>query len=176
MATPRQEIILLGSAGQRIITAGELVCLAGMAAGFNASQKNDYPITVLRGHSISEMIVSADPIGFTGIERPDTVLALAQEGVGRRKGQIAQLGEKALVIRASDVALPETAAEVRTVDFKALSVKGQDRALAALTLLAAMDRGLTLPMLRAAVNRRFSGKPLEGSRALMDRLTEKSPA
>ena len=46
----RNEVVLLGSAGQRIITAGELLCLAGASAGCHATQKNDYPITVMRGH------------------------------------------------------------------------------------------------------------------------------
>jgi pyruvate/2-oxoacid:ferredoxin oxidoreductase beta subunit len=45
----RQELLILGNAGQRIITAGELVCLAGATAGLHATQKNDYPITVMRG-------------------------------------------------------------------------------------------------------------------------------
>ncbi|MBI9086227.1 MAG: 2-oxoacid:acceptor oxidoreductase family protein [Desulfobacterales bacterium] len=168
----RQDIAILGSAGQRIVTAGELVCLAGMAAGLNATQKNDYPITVLRGHSISEMILSPEPIGFTAIERPGIVLALAQEGADRRRGQFAGLADDALVLQASDVSLPATNAKTRTVDFKALSVKGQDRALAALTLLAKMEQGLNLVMLRAALNRRFSGKALEASLALVDRLAE----
>ncbi|MBW2252410.1 MAG: 2-oxoglutarate synthase [Deltaproteobacteria bacterium] len=46
--TDRQEVIILGSAGQRIVTAGEILCLAGLSAGLNKKKKNDYPITVLR--------------------------------------------------------------------------------------------------------------------------------
>ena len=45
----RRELILLGSAGQRIITAGEILCLAGLTAGLNTTQKNEYNITVMRG-------------------------------------------------------------------------------------------------------------------------------
>ena len=56
--TGRKEVVVLGSAGQRIITAGELLCLAGASAGCHATQKNDYPITVMRGHSVSEIILS----------------------------------------------------------------------------------------------------------------------
>ena len=167
----RREITILGSAGQRIVTAGELICLAGMAAGLNVTQKNDYPITVLRGHSVSEMILSPEIIGFTAIQRPDIVLALAQEGTDRRRSQLTGLARNALVIQAADVTLPATDATVRTVDFKALSVKGQDRALAALALLARMEQGINLAMLRAALNRRFSGKALETSLTLVDRLT-----
>jgi len=49
LSADRQEVILLGSAGQRIITAGEVLCLSGLHAGLNVTQKNDYDITVLRG-------------------------------------------------------------------------------------------------------------------------------
>mgnify|MGYP001822075594 FL=1 len=37
----RQEVVIVGSAGQRIITAGEILCLAGATAGLHATQKND---------------------------------------------------------------------------------------------------------------------------------------
>ena len=52
-ARGRQEVLILGSADQRIVTAGEIFCLAGMTGGWHATLKNDYPITVLRGHSVS---------------------------------------------------------------------------------------------------------------------------
>ena len=71
----RQEVIILGNAGQRIVTAGEILCLAGLSAGLNATQKNDYPITVLRGHSISELVLSAEEIGFSGIANPDVIVS-----------------------------------------------------------------------------------------------------
>ncbi len=76
----RQEVILLGSAGQRIITAGEITCLAGLTAGLQTTQKNEYNITVLRGPSISELILSPEEIDYTGIERPSAIVALDQEG------------------------------------------------------------------------------------------------
>ncbi len=59
-------VLLLGGAGQRINTAAELLCLAALTAGLQVSQKSDYPITVLRGHSISEVICSPHLIGYTG--------------------------------------------------------------------------------------------------------------
>ena len=77
----RDDIVILGSAGMRIVTAGDIVCFAGMVAGLNASMKNDYNITVLRGQSVSELILSPDTIGYAGLETPSIVLALSDEGV-----------------------------------------------------------------------------------------------
>ncbi len=43
----RQEVVILGSAGQHILTAGEILGMGGLTAGLNVTQKNDYNVTVL---------------------------------------------------------------------------------------------------------------------------------
>ncbi|MFZ7127864.1 MAG: thiamine pyrophosphate-dependent enzyme [Desulfobacterales bacterium] len=168
-APGRHEVVILGSAGQRIITAGELLCLAGAAAGLHATQKNDYPITVMRGHSISELILSETGIGYTGMQRPETVIALAAEGVARRRQLFADLDETALVLRAAGVDVPQTRARIRDLDFKALKIKPQDWALAALAVLAAESRVIDTNMLKAALEIRFKGSVLEQALAVMGR-------
>jgi Pyruvate/2-oxoacid:ferredoxin oxidoreductase gamma subunit len=172
----RQEMVILGSAGQRIVTAGELVCLAGASAGLHATQKNDYPITVMRGHSVSELILSSEPVGFTGIERPATVVALAPEGVARRKKMLASLKPEARVLCAAGVALPPTAAKVVNVDFRQRKIKPQDWAVAALALLARENRVLSPEMLQAALKLRFKGTVLEGVRRVADQAALLQPA
>ena len=166
----RQEIVILGSAGQRIITAGELVCLAGAAAGLHASQKNDYPITVMRGHSISELILTETEIGYTGIAQPTAVLALAAEGVARRQPLFSRLPAETLVLKAADVDLPPSAARIVEVDFAARRIRSADRALAALSLLAKENQILSLEMLRAALALRFAGPAGEQALALVESM------
>jgi Pyruvate/2-oxoacid:ferredoxin oxidoreductase gamma subunit len=168
----RQEIVILGSAGQRAVTSGELLCLAGATAGLHASQKNDYPITVMRGHSISEVILTEGEIGYTGIETPTTVMALAAEGVARRSRLFAGLPAGARVIKAADVALPPCPAKIVEVDFGALKIRSADRSLAALAFLAARREVLSLEMLRAAIQLRFAGAACEQSLALVARVAE----
>jgi pyruvate/2-oxoacid:ferredoxin oxidoreductase beta subunit/Pyruvate/2-oxoacid:ferredoxin oxidoreductase gamma subunit len=170
----RQEVVVLGSAGQRIITAGEILCLAGMTAGLHATQKNDYPITVMRGHSVSELILSETEIDYTGIERPSTVIVLAAEGIARRKTLWGRLTESALVLAAAGLAIPDTAAAVESVDFKALKIKSPDWALAALACLARKSRVLSLEMLEAALALRFKGRVLEQALALVERVVGES--
>ncbi len=153
--TGRRETVILGSAGQRIITAGELLCLAGAAAGCHTTQKNDYPITVMRGHSVSEVILSDGEIDYTGMENPGVVIALAPEGVARRRQLLAGLSPDTLVIRAAGVELPASPATIVDVDFKARKIRPPDRALAALAVLAGQNRVLTMKMLKAALKLRF---------------------
>ena len=151
----RQEVVILGSAGQRIITAGELLCLAGASAGCHATQKNDYPITVMKGHSVSEVILSDIEIEYTGIEKASVVIALAPEGVNRRKKMFAKLPPESLVIEAAGVELPPCDATIIEVDFKAKKIRTQDWALAALAVLAQQNKVLTMDMLTAALKLRF---------------------
>ncbi len=171
-ASGRQEVLILGSAGQRIVTAGEIFCLAGMTGGWHATLKNDYPITVLRGHSVSEMVLSPQPVDYTGIDNPAVVVALADEGVGRRRKLLAGLGPETLMLRAAGVTLPDTGATVRTIDFKAQKIKAQDWALASLALLARQNRVISTEMLKAALALRFNASILETAHALVDRVAD----
>jgi pyruvate/2-oxoacid:ferredoxin oxidoreductase beta subunit/Pyruvate/2-oxoacid:ferredoxin oxidoreductase gamma subunit len=164
-------VVILGSAGQRVVTAGEILALAGMTAGLNVTQKNEYNITVLRGPSIAELILSPKPIDYTGIERPTVVLALAAEGVERRKAIFAGLDQGALVLRTEGVEIPEVGAEVLTIDWKSLGIKGVDTALAGLGALARVGRAVTPEMLDRALESRFQGKALDGAREVVARVT-----
>jgi pyruvate/2-oxoacid:ferredoxin oxidoreductase beta subunit len=157
-APKREEIVILGSAGMRIVTAGDIVCYAGMAAGMNVSMKNDYNITVLRGQSVSEILISPDKIGYAGIESPTVVVAISDEGVQRRRAMFATLAADTFVLKEKSVTIPDTPAIVVEIDFKAFKVKRHDWALASLGVLAKEGRGLTPDLLAFAVGSRFNEK------------------
>ena len=166
----RQDVILLGSAGQRIITAGELLCLAGLTAGLRTTQKNEYNITVLRGPSISELILSPAEIDFTGIDKPTVVVALDQEGVDRRRDLFKHLGKETFIIQISGITLPASNAAVHQVDFKGQHIKPVDWALASLVVLAKLEKVIRTEMLEAALKVRFRGEALKSSLDLIDRI------
>jgi len=167
----RQEVILLGSAGQRIITAGEILCLAGLTAGLNVTQKNEHDITVLRGLSTSEVILSADEIDFTGINQPAVILALSQEGVDRRQYLFDRLNEHAIVIQIDGVEIPTCNARVHRVDLKAQRIKARDRALAALAIIAKLQKAIHFDMLCAALKYKFKDEILTSALDLVERVT-----
>ena len=166
----RQEVVILGGAGQRVITAGEILCLAGLTAGLKATQKNEYDITVLRGASNAEVILSSEEIGFTGIERPSVIAALGQDGVGRRRGLFESVDRDTLVLQADGIEVPETNATVRRVDFRGQRIKSQDWALASVSLLAKLNRVISPEMLKSALETRFKGQSLVSSLELLDRV------
>ncbi|MBW2304096.1 MAG: 2-oxoacid:acceptor oxidoreductase family protein [Deltaproteobacteria bacterium] len=167
----RQEILMLGNAGQRIISAGDLLCYAGLAAGMKATQKTEYDITVLTGPSISEVILSPEEIGFTGIEKPSVVIALGQEGVERRADVFDSLDDRTLLIQAKGVKVPANRADAHCVDFRGQRIKTQDWALASLAVLAGLKRTINVEMLQAAIKTKF-GDPIQSSAIqLVDRLS-----
>jgi pyruvate/2-oxoacid:ferredoxin oxidoreductase beta subunit/Pyruvate/2-oxoacid:ferredoxin oxidoreductase gamma subunit len=162
LADPRrQEVVILGSAGMRIVTAGDIVCYAGISTGMNVSIKNDYNITVLRGQSVSEILLSPEKIGYTGIEAPTVVMALSDEGVQRRQKIFKTLGADTLVLKEKSVAIPETPARVIEIDFKELKIRKPDWALASLGVLAGKELLFSKEILAFALKSRFNKKVYE---------------
>ncbi|NOX33301.1 MAG: 2-oxoglutarate synthase [Deltaproteobacteria bacterium] len=154
----RQEVVILGSAGMRIVTAGDIVCYAGLYAGMNVSMKNDYNITVLRGQSVSEILISPEKIGYAGIKSPSVILALSDEGVLRRKKIFATLSPDAFILKEKSVTIPETCANVLEIDFRKLKIKKQDWALASLGVMAKKGKTINKKMLDHALKSRFNEK------------------
>ncbi len=166
----RWEIMILGDAGQRVQTAGEILCLAGMSAGLRVTQKNDYHITVLRGPSISEIILSPDEIDFTGITKPGVILAIGQAGVNTRQKVFRQLDPQAMIIQTPGVDLPTVSGSIHLADFKDLGIKREDWSLAALMVLARLGTVLHKDMLRSAIQARFKSTALESALALFEKV------
>jgi pyruvate/2-oxoacid:ferredoxin oxidoreductase beta subunit/Pyruvate/2-oxoacid:ferredoxin oxidoreductase gamma subunit len=175
ISSERQEVILLGSAGQRIITAGEMLCLAGLHAGLNATQKNDYDITVLRGPSISEMILSPQAIDYTGISRPSVIVALGPEGVARRKKMFTGLDENCTIIQAAGVDIPACRGRVHRVDLKSQGFKSTDWALASLGVLSQLGLVISPQMLEAAIAARLRGDAMGGALEIVHKVKPGGP-
>ena len=165
----RREVIFLGSAGQRVITGGGLLGRAAILAGLNVTQKNDYHITVMRGPSVTEVIVSPQAITYTGVGKPDVIIGLSQDGVRKRWGLFERIEKRARIILAAGVEIPTTDAEVEEVDFKAGGIKKKERALAALALLAKSEDPITMEMLEEALEQSFQGKRLEEARLVLEK-------
>ncbi len=91
----RLGIIIAGSAGEGIQLSGDLLATAAVSAGLHATKKGEYPITVGTGFSIAEVILSREPIHYTGIEIPDVVFIVSHDGYEKIKQRI---DEKTIVI------------------------------------------------------------------------------
>ena len=165
----RREVVFLGSAGQRVITAGGLLAHAAVLAGMNVSQKNDYNVTVMRGPSVTELVISSQPITYTGVEAPHVIIALAREGVQRCRGLFAKMEKSGRVLLAAGVEAPATPGQILEVDFKAGGIKNKEMALAACYLLARDRDFITPEMFEEALKHTFRGQRLEEARAVLEK-------
>jgi Pyruvate/2-oxoacid:ferredoxin oxidoreductase gamma subunit len=118
--TRQTGIIIAGSAGQKIRSTATLFAEGSIFAGLNATQKDDYPITVQTGHSVSEIIVSPERIDYTGIDSPDFLVVLSPEGLARVCARIERLTATCILYAEETLELPETRAQVRRFPFAEL--------------------------------------------------------
>ena len=171
-----EKVVILGSAGQRIKTAGEILCLAGLTAGLKVSQKNEFDVTVLRGPSISELILSQDEILYTGIEKPSVIAVLGKEGVARRKSMFEKIDHETLIIQDSGIEVPASDAKILQVDFRGQQIKNHDWSLAFLAVLAKLKRVINPEMLMAALEIKYKDQILKSAVELAERVSVNSQA
>jgi len=96
----RVSIVLGGSAGEKIQSAAAAVCRGSIDAGLYATQKNDNPVTQGSGFSIAEISLGPLPIRYTGIENPDAILAVSQDGLRElfRRASIETMSDDTLLV------------------------------------------------------------------------------
>tara|TARA_B100000586_G_scaffold199635_1_gene147896 strand:- start:102 stop:1040 length:939 start_codon:yes stop_codon:yes gene_type:complete len=80
-------IVLAGAAGQKVVSAGNLLASAATLSGLWTSRRADFPITIQTGFSVAEIVISPEPVLYSGIIKPDVVALIAPEG----KAKIARL-------------------------------------------------------------------------------------
>lgn len=113
------KIVIAGSAGEGVQFASSLLCISGILGGLNATQKNDNPVTVGSGFSVSEIIIKDGEIKYTGIEEPDYLIITSFDGLKRVKNFIERA--KNIII---DESLSESDEFIKVPSRKYLKVKG----------------------------------------------------
>ncbi|MDH3403669.1 MAG: thiamine pyrophosphate-dependent enzyme [Acidobacteriota bacterium] len=127
----RFELVVAGSAGQKVRTAVRLASEAAILSGLAASQRDDYPVTVQTGHSLSAQILSPEPIEYTGVETPDALLVLSTDGLKKVGRHLAAMGEDGRVFAVPELGELPTRAPVTPIDLSRAPGK-LNRSLAAL--------------------------------------------
>jgi Pyruvate/2-oxoacid:ferredoxin oxidoreductase gamma subunit len=113
-------IVLAGSAGEHVQTAASLLARAALKCGLRATQKNDNPVTQGTGFSLSEIVLSPDPIEYTGIEKPFALLAASADGVRElaRAGHFERAAPTTLTLADEGLELPVLPGTVRRLPFR----------------------------------------------------------
>jgi 2-oxoglutarate ferredoxin oxidoreductase subunit beta len=151
--TRQTGIIVAGSAGQRIRSAAALFAEAGIFAGLHATQKDDYPITVRTGHSVSEIIVSPETIDYTGIDSADCIVVISEDGLRKVRSRIEKSGDTCTVYADESLEIPETRARIRRLPLARVASQAGKLAvsLGALSAVLADTRLFPVEALETAV-------------------------
>ncbi len=136
-------IVIAGSAGQKIKSTATLFAQGGMASGLEATQKDDYPITVMTGHSLAEIILSPEQIEYTAIDSPDYFVAISDDGIKRAKKRIQNLPETCKLYCEESLELPPTKAQVIMLPLAATAKKVSKLSIAVIAMAAVLaDSGM----------------------------------
>jgi hypothetical protein len=76
----------------------------------NITQKNDNPVTQGSGFSLSEVCLSPDPIYYTGVDHPDAVLVVSEDGLRElsMNGTLNRVTEETILVFDCDLPLGDT--------------------------------------------------------------------
>jgi 2-oxoglutarate/2-oxoacid ferredoxin oxidoreductase subunit beta len=165
-------LVVAGTAGERVQTAASLLASAAIRSGLQATQKNDNPVTQGTGFSVSELILSPEEIVFTGIERPDALLVVSEDGVREleRGGFFARLDRTSHVLADADLALPDLGCKVLRLPFRR-SVGPKLAATAAVAAWAQATGALPLDAFWTAVEARL-GTEAAATKAKLTKILE----
>lgn len=81
--TKTTRLILAGAAGGKVRSTASALAVGGMMSGLWATQRDDYPVSVMSGYSVSEVILSREEILYMGIGKPDILAVLTPEGLSQ---------------------------------------------------------------------------------------------
>ena len=113
-------IVIAGTAGERVQSSAALLCRAALNGGLYTTQKNDNPVTQGSGFSLAEICMSPQTILYTGMESPDVVIAVSQEGWNELKtnGTLAGLAPSTLLVVDSELETEITAGRLLRQPFR----------------------------------------------------------
>ncbi|MDP7553900.1 MAG: thiamine pyrophosphate-dependent enzyme [Candidatus Thioglobus sp.] len=129
-------IVIAGSAGQKVRSAAGLLAQSSMYSGLSATQKDDYPITVMTGHSVSEVIVSPERINYTAIDTVDYFVLVSEDGLKKTKSRIEKLPSTCTLYAEKSLELPHTDAEIIRLPLIATAKKVNRLSIGILALAA----------------------------------------
>jgi Pyruvate/2-oxoacid:ferredoxin oxidoreductase gamma subunit len=112
----RFNLVVAGSAGGKVRSAVRLAGVAALLSGLRAAQRDDYPVTIKSGYSVSELVLSPDEVFYTGIRRPDALLILTEDGYQKISHYLPHLTDQDQLFVTPPFADVETQAQMKVID------------------------------------------------------------
>ena len=137
----KYSIQISGSAGEGVQSAAEFLAKAAMKTGLYVTKKGSYPVTVGIGYSSADLILSSEPVKYTGISKPDVLIITSNDGLSYSKETARQMKDGTLLID-DQLQTPETGAKVVKLPFRS---KAGNRYCALYSLFWLINSTKTIP-------------------------------
>jgi 2-oxoglutarate ferredoxin oxidoreductase subunit beta len=112
----RVSLVVAGSAGGKVRSTAKLLGQAATLCGLWAAQRDEYPVTVSTGHSVSDIVLSPQQVRYAGVHRPDVLIVLSAAGHKRVAHYLSRLTPGDWLFVAPEFARLETKARKLVVD------------------------------------------------------------
>lgn len=130
-------LVLAGSAGGKVRSTATALGRGAVLSGLWASQRDDYAVTVMTGHSVAEVALSPQPVRYSGITRPDILAVLTADGLKAVRGPLAHLSPSGRLYWYSGLGPPPaTAAHLIVLDSERASLRVSKENLAVMATAA----------------------------------------
>lgn len=126
-------IVLAGSAGQKVVSAGDLIASAATLSGLWTARRADFPVTIQTGFSIAELVISPEPIDYFGIPKPDIAAVIAPEGKVKIEKLISKMDGLGKLYYSEGLEGFETSADIIRLEFPEDLKKLERKNIAAMT-------------------------------------------
>lgn len=110
-------ITICGSAGEGVQSAAEFLAKAAMKSGLNVTKKGSYPVTVGVGFSSADIIISRNPVNYTGISVPDILIITSSDGLSY-SSSVASIMKSGKLLIDDQLESPATGADIIKVPFR----------------------------------------------------------
>jgi len=131
-------LVVAGSAGGKIRSASRLIALGAIRSGLWAAQRDDYPVTVKSGHSVSELWLAPEEMPLTAVTGPDVLAIISDDGFGKAGPYLAAMTADDLVLTIPDYADLDTDARVVVIDPKSADKRIPKTSMGLVYLAAAL--------------------------------------
>lgn len=160
-------IFLSGTAGEGVQSVADMFIRAGMRCGLNGTKKGSYPVTVGVGFSAANLILSPEPILYTGAPHPDVIIVTSEDGLNFARKLILGASEESLLIIDSSLEIPPTKARTVVHHFRE-HFGGRNAQIAA--MFEYLRQSAFVPM--AALEKQFMGSKMALNEKLVRLLSE----
>lgn len=160
-------VVVAGSAGAKVRSAARVYGEAAIRSGLWVIQRDDYPVTVKTGHSVSQVVLSREEMPPVAVTNPDVVALVSGDGLRKVGGMLEAMDSDQIVVTVPEFSDVKTGAELVVIDAAAWDGRVPQRHLALMLLAAAAVRTAVFPAdaLRAAAAGPFEAENLNAIEA-----------